>query len=544
MFKIKFNLIEEKVLKSLFPNNIESLYLFGGEIFLALAILFYLISFSKFKGNYLNKNSILTKHLLNAFYILLFYYIFLGSIFTDTYFVHNRLYIIDSYTMLFKILIVITTIIILNTPLIVKTKLSSNLLEYPIIVSVASLNFLLFISSFDLMSMYLTIEAASLALYTLASLNFTGEVSIEAGIKYFTVGAISSSILIFSISLIYGAIKKTDFLYLHKYLWLFSKGDLYLNIELCLFGLGGILIGFLFKVSAFPCHFWTPDVYEGCPLNITAFFAITVKLSVISFLFRFWGYLLKNIFYNFQFIFYFISIGSILVGCFCAILTQRIKRFIAYSTINHIGYIFSGLTINSFAGLKSAILYLLIYIFTNLIFFVFVFRINSTFIKIKNITYWSDFTRFCQYDNYNFIYFSLILLSMAGIPPFLGFFSKYILLLSLYEKKFIFLTFTILLVSTISCYYYLSIIVTTWNTLNKDKVFKYFFFVKIKAINSVNIFIFAHMIFFLTFDKISIIFNNLTLSCLFLMNIKKLSVNLIFIALQQNDNSRFFSFYV
>lgn len=247
--------IEEKVLKSLFPNNIESLYLCGGEIFLAIAILFYLISFSKFKGTDFNKNSILTKHLLNAFYILLFYYIFLGSIFTDTYFVHNRLYIVDIYTMLFKILIVISTIIILNTPLIVKTKLTSNLLEYPIIVSIASLNFLLFISSFDLMSMYLTIEAASLALYTLASLNFTGEASIEAGIKYFTVGAISSSILIFSISLIYGSIKITDFLYLHKYLWLFSKGELYLNIELCLFGLGGILIGFLFKVSAFPCHF-------------------------------------------------------------------------------------------------------------------------------------------------------------------------------------------------------------------------------------------------------------------------------------------------
>jgi len=149
------------------------------------------------------------------------------------------------------------------------------------------------------------------------------------------------------------------------------------------------------------------------------------------------------------------------VGCFCAMLTQRIKRFIAYSTINHIGYIFSGLTINSYAGVKAAILYLLIYIFTNLIFFLFIFKINSAFIGIKNITYWSDFTRFCQYDNYNFIYFSLILLSMAGIPPFLGFFSKYILLLAIYEKKFIFLTFTILLVSTISCYYYLNIIVTT-----------------------------------------------------------------------------------
>lgn len=110
---------------------------------------------------------------------------------------------------------------------------------------------------------------------------------------------------------------------------------------------------------------------------------------------------------------------------------------------------------------------------------------------------------------------------MAGIPPFLGFFSKYILLLALYEKKFIFLTFTILLVSTISCYYYLSIIVTTWNTLNKDKVFKYFFFVKTKTTtNSINIFILAHIIFFLTFDKISIIFDTLTLSCLFLMGQK------------------------
>jgi NADH-quinone oxidoreductase subunit N len=295
---------------------------------------------------------------------------------------------------------------------------------------------------------------------------------------------------------------------------LIYKGDYFTNFLLVHWGFLAVLFGFFFKLSAFPCHFWTPDVYEGCPLPVTAFFAVTVKLVVFALFFRLSAYILSNLFFQLQLVYYIVAVSSMIIGCLSAFFTEKIKRFIAYSTINHTGYIIAGLSLNTLDGLKASILYLITYSFISLFLFFSLININKS--SNLSLVYWSDFTKLIRTNNIKVYFLILVIIVLSGLPPFVGFFIKYSLLVAMVDANFFVLPFITLIISTISGFYYLRIIRVMWNKLTIDEISKYVYFYIDKGLCwSVSIFIFLNLLFWCWFDSLNEICMDLTLQCKF-----------------------------
>lgn len=309
-------------------------------------------------------------------------------------------------------------------------------------------------SSYDFFGIYLAMEGLSLTLYVLASMTHKGVVSIEASIKYFSLGAISSGIFLFGISIIFGIVGVLDFLEIQLFL---SNSHFLENILEIKLGLLFILFGFFFKLSAFPCHIWVADVYEGIWTPITAFFAIVIKVSLMLFFIRFVFNLLFNILFFFQPIFIFVSIGSMFIGALGAIKQVRIKRFIAYTSINQVGFIFLGIASCNLTGITAALIYLVLYAIMSLSFFALLLNTEHMVTK-KSMVYLSDIYCFCFYDLQSSRHLVLVILSMAGLPPLAGFIGKLLLYFSVMEARLDFVIIFSLLISIISVYYYLSFV--------------------------------------------------------------------------------------
>ena len=309
---------------------------------------------------------------------------------------------------------------------------------------------LVLIASNNLMSMYLGIELQSLSLYVIAAINRQSLQSSESGVKYFVLGALSSGILLYGCSLIYGFTGSTNF---DEIRYALSNVE---NLNLgILFGLIFILVGLAFKISAVPFHMWTPDVYEGAPTAITAFFAIVPKLAGIVLIYRFCLEPFGKFVDEWRQIIIFLSIASMFVGSIAAIVQKNLKRLLAYSSIGHIGYLLIGLASANFHGIKGLIIYVTIYLLMNIGIFTIILSLK---IKDHYVESLNDLSGMSKKNPIFSLCIAIVMISLAGIPPFAGFFGKFYIFIAALKSGLIYLAILGVIASVISAYYYLRII--------------------------------------------------------------------------------------
>ena len=316
--------------------------------------------------------------------------------------------------------------------------------EFPILVLFSTLGMMIIISAHDFITMYLGLELQSLALYVLTSFDRRSVRSSEAGIKYFLLGALSSGILLYGCGLIYGFAGTLDFTVL-------KQQPLDLGAEL---GIIFVLAGLAFKIGAVPFHMWTPDVYEGAPAPVAMFFASTPKIAAMAVLARIViealpeAELITPVVIG-------LSVLSMALGAFAAIVQSSIRRLIAYSSIGHAGYILIGIATASSAGIQAMIVYLAIYIVSVIGLFCCVMALRRNDSALERI---SDLSGLSETNPVMAFFISVILFSMAGIPPLAGFFAKFYIFSAAISAGFYALAIFAAVISVVAAYYYLRIV--------------------------------------------------------------------------------------
>ena len=331
-------------------------------------------------------------------------------------------------------------------------------IEYPVLLLSSILGMMVMISSNDLIVFYMGLELQSLSLYVLASFNRKNLLSSESGVKYFVLSALSSGLLLYGCSLIYGFSNSTNFILIAENLNSSNYG--------LTFGIVFILVGLAFKISAVPFHMWAPDVYQGSPTSVTIFFAVLPKIAALTVFIRFLYIPFINLIDQWQMIIVFLSIASMLFGAIAAIGQKNLKRLIAYSSIGHMGYALAGLSVGSNEGIQSAIAYISIYLIMNLAFFSCLFMIRKSENYFENI---EDLTGLSKNHPILSISLLIVLFSLAGIPPLAGFFAKFYIFMAVIEQSMYFLAVIGLLSTVIAAYYYLRIIKIIYFDPEKEK---------------------------------------------------------------------------
>jgi NADH-quinone oxidoreductase subunit N len=321
--------------------------------------------------------------------------------------------------------------------------------EYPVLIVIATLGMLMMISASDLIALYLGLELQSLSLYVVAAINRDSVRSTEAGLKYFVLGALSSGMLLYGASLAYGFTGQTSFSGIAAAL---QAGPASLGL---IFGLVFVIAGLAFKISAVPFHMWTPDVYEGAPTPVTAFFAAAPKVAAMALIVRVVASPFGPITADWQQIVTFISIASMVLGAFAAIGQRNIKRLMAYSSIGHMGYALVGLAAGTQAGVQGVVLYLLIYMAMTLGAFACILAMRRSEGMVEDI---SDLAGLSKTHPTMAFMLAMILFSLAGIPPLAGFFAKFYVFLAAIESGLYGLAVIGVLASVVGAYYYLRIV--------------------------------------------------------------------------------------
>lgn len=321
--------------------------------------------------------------------------------------------------------------------------------EYPILVLLAGIGMLLMVSAVHFLSLYVALELQSLSLYVLAAFRRSGRRSSEAGIKYFSLGALSSGMLLFGISLIYGAVGSLSF---DAVAAASSSGAVSMPLVV---GMVFVIAGIAFKISAVPFHMWTPDVYHGAPTSVTTLFAVVPKLVAMALLIR----LLSGPFYGladqWQQVIYVLSALSMLAGAFAGLVQDNIKRLMAYSSIGNMGYALMGVVAATPEGVSASILYLVLYMFMTAGAFSVILSMHRGDLLVLHVT---DFSGLSQRRPFLAYCFALILFSMSGIPPLAGFFGKLVVFEAVVEAEFYWLGLIGVISSVVAAYYYLRLI--------------------------------------------------------------------------------------
>ena len=411
------------------------------EIFLSISIMVLLMVgvFYKNSSNFIYQSSLV---IVLVTFLLIFNYPIDQSIF-----LFNFSYKIDYFSSLMKSITLLSVFFVMFSSFNYVKTIGINKIEYPILLLSSVLGMIIMISSYDLIVFYIGLELQSLSLYVLTTFNRDDEKSSEAGLKFFVLSALSSGLLLYGSSLIYGFTNSTNFEIIAQNLNEFNYGST--------FGIVFILVGLAFKISVVPFHMWAPDVYEGAPTSVTSFISIVPKIAAITVFIRFLYIPFGNVVDQWQMIIVFISIASMILGSVAAIGQKNIKRLMAYSSIGHMGYALAGLAIGSNEGIQASITYLVIYIIMNIGIFSCIFimrRKNIYFEKIDDLSGLSK--------NHPLIALSLLILlfSLAGIPPLAGFFAKFYVFMAVIKSNMFYLAVIGLLSSVISAFYYLRII--------------------------------------------------------------------------------------
>jgi NADH-quinone oxidoreductase subunit N len=450
------------VIKSFFP-----------EIVFLLSI-FYLLIYNiriivKGKLNY----PLINEEILNQIFFILFclitlyYSIKIEGIFS------NLSYINAESIINLKISIVLVALI--SSVYISKSFILQNInfFEFWIIFLMSLFSSLIMLSTNDLLSFYLVLEMQALCFYILSSIKRDSSFSTEAGIKYFISASFISGFYLLGITLIYYSLGTLNLSYIN--MLLFAQIDsIYLTFTVnCIYaGLLLVIITFLFKLACAPFHFWVPDVYEGSPLSSTLIFSIFPKISLCFFLIKIITSL-NSFLYKFQDIIILVGLFSVIVGMAFAFSQKKIKKLIIYSSISQIGFIIVGIFLNNISSISSTYFFILIYIITSIVIFGFLvifnwFQFESREFYNTNINplYISSFSNLHKHSMPWSITLIIIFFSVAGIPPFIGFTSKLFILLELIISNYLIVSSILLLISSLSAYYYIRIVKISFFELN------------------------------------------------------------------------------
>ena len=421
------------------------------EVFISFSIMFLLLL-----GVY-KKNSSNIVHNLAVGFLLITGILIFNNPLDQNISLFNDGYVVDSLSSFMKILTILGGVFVLSISTKYLKICKIFLIEYPVLILSSILGMMVMISSNDLMVFYIGLELQSLALYVLASFNRDQLKSSESGLKYFVLSALSSGLLLYGCSLIYGFSGSTNFNVI--------SGEMNSSHYGLTFGIVFILVGLAFKISAVPFHMWAPDVYEGSPTVVTLFFAIVPKVAALTVFIRFLYIPFVNMIDQWQPILIFLSIASMIFGAIAAIGQNNLKRLIAYSSIGHMGYALAGLSTGSNEGIQSSIVYMSIYLIMNLAFFSCLLMLKRNDVYYETIDDLSGLSK-----NHPILSLSLlaILFSLAGIPPLAGFFAKFYIFKAVIEQSMYFLAIVGLLSTVIAAFYYLKIIKVVYFDKEKE----------------------------------------------------------------------------
>ena len=320
--------------------------------------------------------------------------------------------------------------------------------EYPILIALSVVGMMVMVSAGDLMALYMGLELQSLALYVVASIQRDNAKSTEAGLKYFVLGALSSGLLLYGASLVYGYAGTTLFSGILSTV----KGGVPLGL---LFGLVFMLSGLAFKVSAAPFHMWTPDVYEGAPTPVTAFFATAPKVAAMALIARLVQDAFGGVTGQWSQVLAALSVASMFLGAVAAIGQRDIKRLMAYSSIAHMGFALMGLASGTAEGVQAMLIYMAIYVTMNVGTFAFILSMEKDGAPVTDIM---GLNNFSKREPLKALAMLVLLFSLAGVPPMLGFFGKFYVLKAAVDAGMAWLALSGAVASVIGAFYYLRIV--------------------------------------------------------------------------------------
>ncbi len=414
------------------------------EIFIAICTVFIL-----FIIPFLKKDGFITVGYITLLVIFISQFYILKDIFYSQI-IFNGFFIVDSFGSFLKSLILIGAGLIIFFYLTIQNTKSLRRPEFSIVFLISIVGMLLMISSNDLLSLFMSMELQSLSLYILVSFSREDFVSSEAGVKYFIIGSLSTCIFLFGTSLIYGLVGSTSFNEISLFM-----SELYSTPTMLIVGLIFILVSLSLKISAAPFHMWTPDVYQGAPSIVTTLLSTLPKIAAFGVLIRLLVYPFGEIIVDWGKILIILSIASMIIGSLGALLQTDLKRLMAYSTINHIGFILMALIPGSEDGITSICIYLIFYVTMNLGMFLFILNMQRDQISVTSI---KDLSGLYKSQPIIAGCLSIILFSMAGIPPLAGFIGKLIILNIIIDNNLFYLAIIAVLTSVIAAFYYIRLI--------------------------------------------------------------------------------------
>ena len=370
-------------------------------------------------------------------------------------------FIDDGFARYAKVVVLWSSAMILIISRDYLTKNNLMKFEYPILIGLAVVGMMMMVSAGDLMSLYMGIELQSLALYVIAAFNRDSIRSTEAGLKYFVLGALSSGLLLYGASLIYGFSGTTSFDGIALAL---NQGEISLGL---LIGLVFLATGLAFKVSAAPFHMWTPDVYEGAPTPVTAFFATAPKVAAMILFTRVAYGAFGEIKSDWQQIVSFLAVASMFLGSIAAIGQKDIKRMMAYSSIGHMGFALVGLASGTEIGVQALLIYMSIYVIMNIGTFAFILSMEKDGHPVTDI---SALNMYSRVDPLRALALMILMFSLAGIPPMVGFFGKFYVLKAAVDANMAWLAIAGVIASVIGAFYYLRIVYLMYFGEEKDSL--------------------------------------------------------------------------
>lgn len=424
----------------LFPN----LAIAYGEIFLAVGALA-LLMVGVFKKDSVNMVSWLAVVFMA---ITLFLTVSVSGTQTFTF---NNMFVADGFTTFMKILVLVASALaVIMSREFFKLE-GDDRFEFPVLLVLSTVGMMVMVSANDLMTLYMGIELQSLALYVLAAFKRDSERSTEAGLKYFVLGALSSGILLYGCSLVYGFIGSTNFTSIATAVSNFDQVPVGAIV-----GLVFVLSGLAFKISAVPFHMWTPDVYEGSQTPVTAFFAVAPKVAALALLARTLYVPFGDMSGSWQQVVIFMSVASMILGSFAAIMQTNIKRLMAYSSIGHIGFALLGLVAGNSDGLRGVMIYMAIYLVMNVGTFVCIMSMRRK--EDGMVEDISDLSGLGQNHPAMALALSIFMFSLAGVPPLAGFFAKWYVVIPIVNAGYFTLATIAVLASVVGAYYYIRIV--------------------------------------------------------------------------------------
>jgi NADH-quinone oxidoreductase subunit N len=359
------------------------------------------------------------------------------------------MFVVDPFTHFVKLLILLAAAASVIMSVTFIRREGMDRFEFPVLISLAALGMLMMVSANSLIALYLGIELQSLSIYVIAAFNRDSAKSSEAGLKYFVLGALSSGLLLYGCSLVYGFTGSIEFETIAR---LIGREPSSIGL---IFGLVFILAAFAFKVSAVPFHMWTPDVYEGAPTPVTAFIIGAPKVAAMALIIRVLFTAFPSVSAEWKQVVVFVSIASMVLGAFAAIGQTNIKRLMAYSTIGHMGFALVGIAAGTSEGIRGVLVYLAIYVVMNAGVFCCILAMRRQGTQVESI---SDLAGLSRTQPMVAFIFAMLMFSLAGIPPLAGFFAKFYVFMAAVKAGLYALAVIGVLSSVVGAFYYLRIV--------------------------------------------------------------------------------------